>query len=257
MTTETWIEIQQGRLFAKCWGTGIETGARAPILLFHDSLGSVQLWRDFPRHLAHATSRQVIAYDRLGFGKSDPRSDRLTLDFIQEEAKAIIPALQDQLGFDRFVAFGHSVGGGMAIAAASSHPASCQALVTESGQAFVEDRTLEGIREAKRAFAMPGQIDRLKKYHGDKAEWVLNAWTETWLSPQFADWSLDAELSAVLCPVLAIHGDKDEFGSIEHPRRIAAAVAGPATVEILADCGHVPHREKENDVLDKVAAFLS
>jgi pimeloyl-ACP methyl ester carboxylesterase len=187
----------------------------------------------------------VIAYDRLGFGKSDPYPGQLGIDFIREEAQVAFPALCDQLEFDRFVGFGHSVGGGMAIAAAAAFPARCQAVVTESAQAFVERRTTESISDAKRAFAQESQLDRLKKYHGDKAEWVLNAWIETWLSPAFAGWNLDEDLAGVQCPVLAIHGENDEYGSVAHPERIGALARGPATVAILRACGHVPHREKE------------
>ncbi|MCR2726207.1 alpha/beta hydrolase, partial [Salmonella enterica] len=86
-----------------------------------------------------------------------------------------------------FIAFGHSVGGGMGICCAAAHPDDCRALITESAQTFAEDRTLDGIRAAQRNFAEPGQLDRLKKYHGDKAAWVLSAWVDTWLSPAFAD----------------------------------------------------------------------
>jgi pimeloyl-ACP methyl ester carboxylesterase len=256
MRQERWIQTSRGCLFARIWAPGRRSiGGKAPIVLFHDSLGSVELWREFPERLALATERSVIAYDRLGFGKSDPYPGQLGLDFIREEAQVTLPALCDQLELDRFVGFGHSVGGGMAIAAAAAFPARCQAVVTESAQAFVERRTIEGTSDAKRAFGQESQLDRLKKYHGRKAEWVLNAWVETWLAPAFAGWNLDEDLAGVQCPVLAIHGEHDEYGSVAHPERIRAFARGPATVAILA-CGHVPHREKETAVLDAVREFL-
>jgi pimeloyl-ACP methyl ester carboxylesterase len=165
--------------------------------------------------------------------------------------------LREQLNIEGFVAFGHSVGGGMAVACAAAYPAQCGALITESAQAFVEDRTIRGIRDAKLAFEGPEEFDRLKKYHGDKATWVLNAWTETWLAPDFAGWNLDEDLRRVRCPVLAIHGDGDEFGSIRHPRRIAELTSPHAAVEILPDCGHVPHREHADVVVDLVQQWLT
>lgn len=226
-------------------------------MLLHDSLGCVELWRDFPERLSQATGRGVVAYDRLGFGKSDPHPGTLTLSFISEEASGSFSALRDRLELERFVAFGHSVGGAMAAVCAATFPGQCRALVTESAQAFVEDRTLEGIRNAKQAFVQQGQLDRLKKYHGDKAAWVLSAWVDTWLCAGFQGWNLDEDLPLVRCPVLAIHGAQDEYGSIRHAERIAALAGGAVITELLLDCGHVPHREQMSTVIDAVKAFLA
>ncbi|WP_179400570.1 alpha/beta fold hydrolase [Burkholderia guangdongensis] len=256
-TDETWIDTPHGRLYAKRWRATPAAGdARCPIVLLHDSLGCVALWRDFPARLAQATGRDVIAYDRLGFGRSDRHSGGLETTFVRDEADHAFAAVCARMGIDAFVAFGHSVGGGMAVACAARFQHACRALVTESAQAFVEDRTLDGIRDAQRAFAEPGQIERLARYHGDKAEWVLGAWVDTWLAPAFRDWHLDDVLANVRCPVLAIHGEHDEYGSLVHPERIAARVGGTATVEIVRDCGHVPHREHPDRVLLTVETFL-
>ncbi|MBR8207762.1 alpha/beta fold hydrolase [Burkholderia cenocepacia] len=270
VTEETWVETPQGRLFAKRWrGAPAESAAHepaapepatlmqaAPILLLHDSLGCVDLWRDFPAKLASATQRDVIAYDRLGFGRSDRHPGKLGTTFVRDEADHAFAAVLEQLGVDAFVAFGHSVGGGMAVGCAAAHPARCRGLVTVAAQAFVEERTLAGIREAGRQFDEPGQLDRLARYHGDKAEWVLRAWVDTWLSPAFRDWSLDDDLPRVQCATLAIHGEDDEYGSDLHPKRIAAGVAGPASFLLLARCGHMPHRERTDDVLAAAATLL-
>lgn len=254
---ERWVSTPQGRLFTRCWSPGAgNPGRDVPIVLFHDSLGCIALWRDFPERLAQASGRTVIAYDRLGFGRSDPHPGRLDRDFVQDEARGAFAAVREQLRIERFIAFGHSVGGGMAVACAARHAPACIALVTESAQAFVEDRTIQGIGDARRSFQAPGQRDRLVKYHGDKTDWVLAAWIETWLAPDFAGWNLDADLRGVHCPVLALHGDHDAYGSVRHPRRIAEQVAGPATVVILPDCGHVPHREQPEAVRARVTAWL-
>lgn len=248
------IHLPQGRLFARLWSP-LEV-AGSPIVLFHDSLGSVELWRSFPAALATRTGRRVIAYDRLGFGQSDPRSDTLGMDFIAAEAETGFAALREQFGFDRFIVFGHSVGGGMAVHCAAQFSESCDALITESAQAFVEDRTVQGIREAQALFEDPAQVERLGKYHGGKTRWVLNAWIDTWLSPAFANWSLDAVLPRVRCPVLAIHGADDEYGSPLHPERIGRLAGGPARVEVMTDTRHMPHREREQTVIDLVMDLL-
>jgi pimeloyl-ACP methyl ester carboxylesterase len=254
-TRDHWIHTGRGRLFARTW-TPADAGGAAPILLCHDSLGSVELWRDFPGALARSTGRRVAAYDRLGFGRSDPHPGTLASTFVRDEAAEGVAPVRDALGLDRLVAFGHSVGGGMAAAAAASLGDACEALVTVSAQSFVEDRTAAGIRAAREAFRDPARVERLARHHGDKARWVLDAWTETWLAPGFAAWTLDAELREVRCPTLALHGDGDEFGSARHPERIAAGVRGPARVVILEGVGHVPHRERPARVLDEVARFL-
>ena len=219
-------------------------------MLFHDSLGCVDLWRNFPALLSESTGRHVIAYDRLGYGRSDPRCDKPGLDFIAEEAENYFPVICEQLGINRFIAFGHSVGGGMAVYCAAKFSDACEGLITESAQAFAEDRTVQGILAAKESFKQEGQLARLKKYHGDKATWVLNAWTETWPDPDFSGWSLENVLSKVTCPLLVIHGTHDEYGSLHHPEMIAKFSRGPLLVEIMADTYHVPHREHEETIIE-------
>ena len=250
---DTFVDAPGGRLLVRRWDPGV--GAKAPLVLLHDSLGSVEQWRDLPEALAEATGREVIAYDRMGFGWSTPRTQRPSLDFIGEEGTVYFPALRAGLGLERFALFGHSVGGAMAIALAATVPG-CEGVVTLSAQAFVEDRSLDGIRAAWAAFEDPAQFARLARWHGERAAWVLDAWTGVWLDPAFRDWSLDAVLPQVRCPVLAIHGDQDEYGSAAFPRRIAAGAGGPAETLILEGCGHVPHRERREEVLARMAGFL-
>lgn len=252
--SETSVGLPVGRVFVRRWIPEVRRGA--PIVLLHDSLGSVEQWRDFPQALASTTQREVIAYDRLGFGRSSPRDGPPSTDFIAEEGTLHFPALGDALGLSRYALFGHSVGGAMAVAIAAND-ARCEAVITESAQAFVELRTLDGIRAAQALFADPAQFAKLERWHGDKARWVLQAWTEVWLAPEFRSWSLDALLPRVACPVLAIHGDRDEYGSVAFPRRIADLAAGPSEAVVLEGCGHVPHRERREEVLRLASGFLA
>ena len=257
--TEVWIAHPEGRLYSRVW-TPAPTGRPlpdAPIIMLHDSLGSVELWRDFPAALSLATGRRVVAYDRLGFGLSSPRHGPLPLDFIAAEARHDFALVRQQLGIGPFIAFGHSVGGGMAVNCAAEFAADCEALITIAAQAFPEDRTLEGIRVAKEQFKDVRQVERLGKYHGDKARWVLDAWTETWLSPAFATWSLAPVLPRVSCPLLAIHGLHDESGSTRHPELIGElSRSSQVQVEIMEECRHMPHREQPEAVIGLVRGFL-
>jgi pimeloyl-ACP methyl ester carboxylesterase len=249
-----WVEVPGGSVFTRRWDIG--PTSRAPVILMHDSLGCVELWRDFPEALAKATGRTVIAYDRLGFGRSTPQRTRPSVDFIRAEAESVVPLLLQELAIQRCVLLGHSVGGAMALAAAASNGPACEAVVTEAAQTFVEPFTLAGIRAAKQKFTDPAELRKLVRWHGERAEWVLDAWTGVWLSPQFGSWSLDDLLPRVQCPALAIHGDRDDYGTVEFPHHIARRVRGPAQIAILDDCGHVPHREKKEEVLRRIADFL-
>lgn len=252
---EHWLAAPAGALFAKRWQPSLPAKG-APLVLLHDSLGCVALWRDFPEQLAQATGRAVIAYDRLGFGASSPFPGSLSAEFIAEEAQEAFALVLDAFELEQFVVFGHSVGGAMAAACAAHWPARCVGVITQAAQAFVEPCTRAGIRAARDAFAEPGQMQRLARYHGDKAAWVLAAWVDTWLSEVFALWSMAEILPQVHCPALVLHGDRDEYGSPAQPRRYAEGIAGEVTLVLLEDCGHVPHREKPTEVLQAVSTFL-
>lgn len=248
------IEVPDGNIYLKKW-TPNTSASKAPVILLHDSLGSVDLWKDFPAVLSENLTRPIIAYDRLGFGKSDSRNDLPSKTFIEEEASKYFPAIKKHLGIQNYVLCGHSVGGGIAIHIASQD-ADCDAVITVSSQAFIEERTLQGIADAKKMFEQAGQIERLEKWHGNKASWVLRAWTEVWLSSDFANWSVTPAIHNVRCPLLAIHGENDEFGSAAFPEFLSQNTNGPANTLLLKDCGHVPHKEKPQEVISAVKDLL-
>jgi len=255
-THDALVEVPSGQVFVRTW-TPRPAGGEPPIVLLHDSLGSVELWRDFPEKLAARTGRCVIAYDRLGFGRSTPRTAPIPMSFIRDEAELHWPALRQALGLGEYVLFGHSVGGVMSLGVAAAGTEPCVAVVSESAQPFVEERTREGIRRARDGFLTdPAQFAKLTRWHGERAAWVLASWTDTWLASAFDAWSLRDDLPGVRCPVLVIHGDQDEYGSRAFPELIGARVSGPVEMAVLAGCGHVPHRERASEVLDRVAGLL-
>jgi len=251
---EDLITTPEGKIFFRRWSPRFST--QPPIVLLHDSLGCVDLWHDFPRLLALNTHHPVIAYDRLGFGRSSIRHKLPGVNFISEEAENFFPKLREALDLTSFILFGHSVGGAMALMIAASHTSACNGVITEAAQAFVEKRTLAGIQQAKLGFQRPEQFDRLIKWHGDKAQWVLEAWTDIWLSDAFSTWSIAPFLGKVLCPVMAIHGDLDEFGSTAFPECISKGVHGLTQMIILENCGHVPHREQQQQIIQLVHSFI-
>ncbi len=248
------VKVSGGNIYVKKW-IPTKLKNKEPIVLLHDSLGCVALWKEFPSALAEYLDREVIAYDRLGFGQSSSREGLPSNEFVWEEADIYFPMVKQQLLLKNYVLFGHSVGGSMSVGIAASD-SDCVAVITESSQAFVEELTLNGLREAQKLFQQEGQIDRLKKWHGDKANWVLSAWLDVWLSPDFVSWSLEPYINKVLCPILAIHGENDEYGSVAFPEFIVEKSGGNAEMLIMGDCGHVPHRQHSQSVLDAVKQFL-
>lgn len=258
MAEEIWIPTSRGQLFACRWTPDAAHPTNPPIILLHDSLGCTTLWRDFPERLARRTGRTVIAYDRLGFGQSDPHPGLLTPPgFITDEANGDFSAVIEHFDISKFIVLGHSVGGGMGVGIAATTPIQCKGLISISAQTFAEEKTIEGVRTAQKAFAEPEQIERLKKYHGDKVEWILSAWIDNWLSPAFEGWSLTPLIGAIICPILTIHGENDEYGSPAHAERIKQRATTPVTLSVLQGEGHVPHKSNPEAVLTSIDAFLT
>lgn len=257
-TQEYWIPLQeqQGRLYAKSWTPSNKRDETA-IVLFHDSLGCVALWRDFPALLAVMTQRTVIAYDRLGFGQSSTYVGEWSMDFIRQEITHYFPLLQHNLALGRFIALGYSVGGTMAACCAALYPTQCQALIMMATPAFVDEGMVHGLTIARELFGQEGQIERLTKYHGDKAAWALSAWLDTWLSEAFATWRIEQVAAQVHCPLLVIHGDCDEYADLSHPQHMMSLSQNDAELVILKDGHHVPHREYPELVLKHIVDFLT
>jgi pimeloyl-ACP methyl ester carboxylesterase len=243
-----------GGIFVREWNSYLTN--KSPIVLIHDSLGCVELWRDFPDLLSQKTNRRVIAYDRIGLGKSDPALQPISKEFIANEVNESFATVCEQLGISKFILLGHSVGGGMALNCASQLPNRCEAIITIAAQSFVEDKTLAGIQAAKSLFQNPKQIERLEKYHGDKTKWVLDSWIDSWMSDDFKNWSLDDVLAKVNTNLLVIHGRNDEYGSDKHPKSIANLSSGKSSLVLMEETAHFPHREKPEEVLEHIREFL-
>lgn len=253
------IPTSSGAIQAQWWeATEGHDASLAPIVLLHDSLGCIALWRDFPEKLAAASKRRVIAYDRPGFGQSDPQPTRPQVpDFIANEGRTILADVLHALRAEQFIVIGHSVGGCMGICIAAQHPARCVGLVTLAAQAIMEDYTRAGVREGQEIFSHPGHVQPLMHYHGDKARWVLDAWIGAWLSPAMSDWHLTAELQALQCPTLVVQGERDEYCSMRQAEHIMQHAGAHASLLRLPKCGHSPHREKQSELLSSLLHWLN
>lgn len=250
------VKIDVGEIFTCTW-TPEELKKEHPIILLHDSLGCVGLWKDFPEKLARQMQQPVVAYDRLGAGKSSPLKDIPSVDFIEKEAFHFFPQLISALGIDKFSLLGHSVGGAMALLIASNNNSSCQSVITVAAQAYVEEKTITSIAAAEQFFKNEEHFNKLVKWHGNKAKWVLDAWTIIWQSKGFQSFSVLPYLSKITCPTLVLHGELDEYGSSNFPKSIATAISSHSNYIIMQNCGHIPHREQPLQLLQHIKDFYT
>ena len=232
-------------------------GPRPPLLFLHEGLGSIAQWKDFPVALCTALGCEGVVYDRLGHGRSSARHHPRTPRYLHEETELVLPALLDALAIPRAALLGHSDGGTIALLLAAMAPERVVALVTEAAHVMVEAITLAGIRAAGAAYATTDLPRRLARYHGDKTDALFHAWHDTWLAPDFRDWSIEAALPAIRAPLLVIQGVEDEYGSVAQVEAIARGTGGPVERLLIPGCGHNPHHEARALVLARVAAFLA
>jgi pimeloyl-ACP methyl ester carboxylesterase len=229
---------------------------RPTLVLLHEGLGSVAMWRDFPVKLAQATGCRTVTYSRWGYGKSDrfpgPRDPR----YMHREALDELPALRATLAIDDPILVGHSDGASIALIHAGSGQFKVRGLVLEAPHVFVEDVSIAGIEEAKHAYEDGDLKQRLTRYHAD-IEGVFRGWNDIWLSPGFRAWNIEEYLPSVTCPVLAIQGLDDQYGTVAQVNAVARQVKGPFEKLLLEDCMHTPHRDQEADTLAAMVGFIA
>ena len=212
------------------------------------------MWRDFPDALGRRTGCPAFVYSRAGHGTSPPPIMAPGVRFMHEEATIVLPALLSQFHIDTPVLVGHSDGGSIALIYASTRPA--RGLILLAPHVFVEDLSLQSIRRMRELYATTDLRARLAKYHAD-VDAAFRGWNDVWLDPAFREWNIEEYLPAITCPVLVLQGEDDEYGTRAQVDAIAAQVTGPVAVELLPQCGHSPHRDQRDVVLDRMAGFLS
>ncbi|MCM8593742.1 alpha/beta fold hydrolase [Accumulibacter sp.] len=224
------------------------------LVLLHEALGSVALWRDFPERIALATGCQVLSWSRQGYGHSSPLAGPRTPRYLHDEAIEQMPAVLAALQIDQPVLIGHSDGGSIALIHAAAFPDRVAGLVVIAPHEFVEHEALAGIRRAGEAYASGRLRNRLAAFHRD-ADRVFDAWHDTWLSENFRDWDIRDCLPAIRCPILAIQGEDDEYATM---RQIECIAESCADVELLklADCRHSPHRDQPERVIAAIVRFV-
>jgi pimeloyl-ACP methyl ester carboxylesterase len=233
--------------------------ATGTLVFLHEGLGSVVLWRDFPDALAERTGCGALAYSRHGHGAS-PRADSPRgIRFMHDEALNVLPALLASFAIENPIVIGHSDGGSIGIiyaGASASFDRPPRSIVLLAPHVFVEDCSIASIRRMRTLYETAGLRERLAKYHAD-VDAAFYGWNDAWLDPAFRNWNIEEYLPAITCPVLVIQGEDDEYGTPRQVDAIAAQVSGPVETMLLPRCGHAPHQDHRDVVIERIASFLS
>lgn len=236
-------------------------GSPAPLVVFlHEGLGSVSMWRDFPERLCAAVGARGLVYSRPGYGRSTPRGavEAWGADFMHRQAHEVLPALFGALGIDgrRDLPwlFGHSDGGSIALLHAARFPDAVAGAIVLAPHIMVEDVSVTSIEKARDAYVGTDLRQRLARHHEDpdSAFW---GWNDIWLHPSFRAWSIEAEIASIRCPVLALQGVDDEYGTLEQVHGIARRVP-QAIVVPIPECRHSPHKDQPEVVIRHVTRFI-
>lgn len=233
--------------------------AAAPLLVFlHEGLGSVSMWRDFPERLCKALGWRGLVYSRPGYGQSTPRAtdEHWGVDFMHRQADALLPALLAALGItSRYALFGHSDGGSIALLHAAHCPDRVAQAVVLAPHILVEDISINSIQQARQQYLQGDLRAALARHHPDPDS-AFFGWNDIWLAPAFARWAITDALPYIRCPVLAIQGVDDVYGTMAQIDGIAAALPGTRLLKLPA-CGHSPHRDQPAAVIAACQGFLA
>lgn len=255
MTHRHYLETEAARLEYQHLRLPHSTGPT--LVLLHEGLGSLDLWKDFPAELAEACGASVLVYSRQGYGRSSPVPLPRPLDYLSVYGPDELGRVLDGLGLEQVVLVGHSDGASIALAYAARQDPRVRGVVVLAPHVDVEQACVEGVRRTVKAYARGDLRERLHAYHGDNLDGAFRGWSETWLNPAFAAWNLYPELPRIQVPLLAIQGREDEFATAAQLETIAREVAGPCRAVLLEHCRHFPQNQARPRVLALVAEFLA
>jgi pimeloyl-ACP methyl ester carboxylesterase len=227
-----------------------------PVLVFlHEGLGSIRQWRDFPQKLAQAVGCRALVYDRYGYGQSDVLAEpRRSVTFMHDEALVSLPEVLSCLRIENPLLVGHSDGASIAlIHAGAGHPV--RGVVAMAPHVFIEPICISSIVAAARTFETTDLPEKLARYHRD-ARKTFYGWADVWRDPQFKRWGITEYVARIGCPVLAIQGDDDKYGTMAQLDAIEGQVGGRCELLKLPECGHTPFRDQPAKTLDATTAFI-
>jgi pimeloyl-ACP methyl ester carboxylesterase len=225
------------------------------MVMLHEGLGSISMWRDFPAQIAAATRCGVLVYSRYGHGKSERLAEKRDAGFMHHEATLMLPELLEQFKIQRPILLGHSDGASIALIYAGTWPQKARALILKAPHVFVEDLSVTSIRAIRKLYESTDLPAKLAKYH-DHVDETFFGWNDIWLDPKFSDWNIEEYLTGITCPVLVIQGEQDEYGTLKQVEAIQRQIPQTQTL-ILPNCGHSPHRDQPAATIAAISDFVA
>lgn len=233
----------------------------APLVVFlHEGLGSLEMWEAWPHRFCEAIGARGLIFSRYGYGKSTarPEGEPWPLDYLEREAREALPALFASLGIDpridKPILFGHSDGGTIALLYAAAFPDAVAAVIAVAPHVMVEEVGVHRIEYLRQGYDDSAFQRKLKLFHS-AADAVFRGWSDVWLSPTFRDWNISQVLPKIQCPVFALQGAQDQYGTLDQVR-IVHSLVQRARLKILDECRHVPHQDQPQILISEIASFL-
>jgi len=257
MLTESFFVTVQGRKLEVQRING--SSAQKPAIVFlHEGLGSISAWREFPHAVVARTGHSAIVYSRYGYGNSEVFSGEREVQYMHDEALYVLPELLGKLNVSSPVLIGHSDGASIAIIYAGASPSKQnppKALILLAPHVFVEDLSIASIAAVKVAFEQTNFGEKLARYHRDPAS-TFWGWNRIWLNSEFAKWNIEEYLPQITCPVLAMQGLEDQYGTLMQIEAIERSVPARFERAIIENCRHSLHRDQPERTLDVIGDFL-
>ena len=224
------------------------------IVMLHEGLGSIEMWKDWPLKLAKKTKMNLILYSRIGMGCSSREKIKKQSDFLEKEALYYLPKVIENYCSSIPILLGHSDGASISlIYAGNNFP--CKGLILEAPHVFVEEITLNEIKKLKKIWKDKTIKEKFKKYHKNP-ENAFKSWCDVWLSEDFAKWNITNLIKKISCPSLVMQGNKDQYGTLKQVDLIDRHSLSKVKKIIIDDCRHSPHLEKPKLVVDYINEFI-
>jgi pimeloyl-ACP methyl ester carboxylesterase len=248
------LELDGARLEYRLWPGRRQRG----LVLLHEGLGCVSMWRDFPERLRAASGCSVFAWSRRGYGGSSAAPVPWPVGYMHDEARHWLPLVLKATGFDDVVLIGHSDGASIAAIHAGEDPVPVlRGLVLMAPHFFIEDVSVASIEQARLAYEAGDLRRRLERHHGANVDGAFWGWNRIWLDPAFRGWDIQAPLRDIEVPTLLVQGADDEYGTLAQVEAAQAAMAAPLATVVLPECRHSPHRDQPDATVEAITAFLS
>jgi len=245
------IPVPGGTLHVDEWGP---PQGRTLVLLHHGGDGFAHSpWPDPFPGLA-ADGWRLLRLDRLGYGLSSPRPAGFPPGFFESDLDQLHAVLDHLAPHGHLVLAGTSDGGTLALLAAARRSERVAGVAVDGAHSHTEPATMVPVLldmrrrfEEKHGPALPGEEPRLA---------TVRAWFEGWLHICDLGWDIRPELAAVRCPAAVLQGELDGIVPDAHAHGLAAALGGPATVEILPGGAHLSQKSHPVEWADWLGRFL-